>query len=396
MIIGFVGKPSAGKSTMFKAATLADVAIASYPFTTINKNEGVGFVRVPDVAREFGKVSHPREGYVKGVSRFIPVKLIDVAGLVPGAHEGKGMGMQFLDDLRQADVLIHVVDCSGSTNERGESVDMGSHDPCKDVEFLDFELDQWYLSVLKKGWEKSARAAQQQKTVVVALAKQLSGLGVDEDMTKDVLRKKELLDKEPTSWSSEDLFSLAREFRCRTKPVVIAANKMDLEPSAKNLEVLKNKFPHLTIVPCAADLELALREADKKGVLEYIPGDASFQIKTTLTDKQRAALEYIQSKIIDVFGSTGVQNVLNTAVFNVLNYITIFPGGVSKLEDSHGNCIPDAFLMKEGSTALDFAFKLHTDLGKGFIRAIDVKTKHTVGKEHKLKHMDVIEIIARS
>src|SRR3989338_7328647 len=189
MFIGLVGKPSSGKSTTFKALTLADVAIANYPFTTIEPNEGAAFVRVDCVDKELNTQCNPRIGYCINHIRFVPVKLLDVAGLVPDPHLGKGKGNQFLDDLRQADVLIHVIDVSGSTNERGEEVPRGSHDPAFDVRFLDVELDLWYLGILKKGWEKFARGIKQEQSLVYkALAKQLSGLGVDEDMVQGAIR----------------------------------------------------------------------------------------------------------------------------------------------------------------------------------------------------------------
>jgi len=76
-----------------------------------------------------------------------------------------------------------------------------------------------------------------------------------------------------------------------------------------------------------------------------------------------------------------------------LNRIAVHPGGANKLEDSDGNVLPDCFLMKDGSTALEFAFRLHTDFGKNFVRAIDVKTKKVIGKEYLLKHLDIIELI---
>src|SRR3989338_7459591 len=109
MLVGVVGKANVGKSTFFKAATLADVEIANYPFATIKPNHGVGFVKIDCIDKEFNIQCNPREGYCVSGYRFVPVNMIDVAGLVPGAHEGKGMGNQFLDDLNQADVLIHVV-----------------------------------------------------------------------------------------------------------------------------------------------------------------------------------------------------------------------------------------------------------------------------------------------
>ncbi len=186
MIIGIVGKANVGKSTFFKAMTLADIEIANYPFATIKPNHGIGFVRIECIDTFFKTQCNPREGFCMNHQRFVPVNVIDVAGLVPGAHEGKGMGNQFLDDLRQADALIHVIDCSGGTNENGEPIQPGTYAPENDVIFLEKELDHWYDGILKKGWEKFARVVQmEQKDVEKPLAKQLSGLGVNETHVKD-------------------------------------------------------------------------------------------------------------------------------------------------------------------------------------------------------------------
>jgi ribosome-binding ATPase YchF (GTP1/OBG family) len=400
MLIGVVGKPSVGKSTFFKAATLAEVAIAPYPFTTIKPNEGVGFVRIEDAASFFGKVSNPRDGFVLGTNRFVPVQMLDVAGLVPGAHEGAGMGNQFLDDLRQADVLIHIIDIAGATNEKGECVSPGSYDPEKDLLFLEEELDYWYLRIMKKGWERFARQVQQERgSIVKELAKQLSALKVSVVMVEDVLKKLNLNLEQPISWADADLFGLAREFRKLTKPMIIACNKIDLPYGLENYDRLKQKYPHLMIVPCSAEAELALREAAKHGLITYVPGERTFSITSVggakLSDKQRHALDYIKTGILDVYGSgTGVQETINSAVFNLLKYVAIYPGGVNKLEDKFGNVLPDCFLMPPRTTALDFAFRLHTDFGNNFIRAIDVKTKRTVGKEHILNNGDVLEIVS--
>tara|TARA_Y100000034_G_scaffold124222_1_gene172087 strand:- start:47 stop:1030 length:984 start_codon:yes stop_codon:yes gene_type:complete len=325
------------------------------------------------------------------------VELLDVAGLVPGAHEGKGMGNQFLDDLRQADVLIHVIDVSGSTNEKGESVPTGSYDPANDVRFLEVELDMWYLHILQKGWEKFARTVIQEKQEIhVALAKQLSGLGVTEDMIEDAIKGLGLDKEKPNSWTPDELQKLATALRQKTKPMLIVCNKIDVPGAATNLATLKETFPDYTFIPCSAESELALKEAAKHDIIQYIPGSDSFTISQPekLNEKQKAALQFIQDTILTTYHTTGVQQTLDTAIFDVLGYMAIFPGGVSKLEDKDGNVLPDCFLLKKGSTALDFAYKLHTDLGNNFIRAIDVKTKRTVGKEHVLHHRDVVEIVA--
>src|SRR3989344_3009614 len=367
MLIGLVGKPSAGKSTFFKAATLAEVDIANYPFTTIKPNEGIGYVKIDDVAKEFNKTSNPREGYVLNGYRFIPIKLIDVAGLVPGAYEGKGKGNQFLSDLNQADILIHVVDISGSIDENGNPVQPLSYNPAKDIEFLEIELDMWYFGILKKGWEKFARTVKQEnQEIKKALAKQLSGMNVNEMIVQEAIKKLKL-EHHPIEWSDDELKGLARELRIRSKPMIIAANKIDINGAKLNLHKIKEKFKDYVIIPCSGDSELALREAAKHGLINYTPGENNFEIVGKLNEKQKNALEFIKKNVLDEFNSTGIQEILDKAVFDLLKYIAIFPGGVNKLEDSEGRVLPDCFLMRNGSTALDFAYRLHTDFGKNFI-----------------------------
>jgi hypothetical protein len=396
MIIGVVGKANVGKSTFFKAATLAEVEIANYPFATIAPNHGVGHVKVKCVDKEFNTKCNPREGFCIDNWRFVPVNMIDVAGLVPGAHAGKGMGSQFLNDLNQANALIHVVDAAGSTNEKGEPVKPGTYEPANDVEFLEFELDMWYLSILKKGWEKFARKIQQEKEdAAKAIGKQLSGVGVDKNMVEEAIKLLNLNKESPSQWTEDELLKLAAWFRRKTKPMIIACNKIDIPCAADNFKKLKEKFPDRLLVACSAESELALREAHKNGMIKYIPGENNFQITNPekMNEKQSAALQYIKNNVLDRFGSTGVQQVLDTAVFELLRYKAIFPGGVHKLEDKDGNVLPDCFLLPPQATALDFAFRVHTDIGNRFVKAIDVRRKMPVGKEHVLKHRDVIEIM---
>lgn len=399
MLVGLVGKPSAGKSTFFKAMTSAQVDIASYPFTTIKPNRGAGYVKVDCVDKEFNTKCNPREGFCVEGKRFVPVELLDVAGLVPGAHEGKGMGNQFLDDLRQADVLIHVVDASGSTDDQGRPVDAGSHNPAADIRFLETELDMWYYNVLQKSWERMARQTHMEHLKIEdSIAKQMSAFGATPENIKPIILKLQLNKENPTTWTDDEVRKFCVELRKVTKPILIAANKADMLTAPANIERLQKEFPDYLIVPCSAESELALKEAAKEKLIDYIPGEGDFTIAAAdkLTDKQQKALDFIKVNMLQKHGSTGVQECLNKAVFSMLGYIAIFPGGANKLEDAKGNRLPDCFLLKPDSTALDFAFYLHTDLGNGFIRAIDVKTKKTVGKEHPLKHRDVIEIISRA
>ena len=378
MKIGIVGKPNSGKSTFFRAATLINAKIGNFPFTTINPNIGFGFVRVECPEKYFKVKCNPRVGFCIEGNRFVPVELIDVAGLVPGAHKGRGMGNKFLDDLRQADCLIHVVDASGTTDSNGrECLD---HNPLEDVKFLEDEINYWFLSILERNWKKI--------NDVKDIAKQLSGLKVSTSLVSETIKKLNFTERIKT-WSYENKFDFVKKLREKINPIIIAANKVDKVESEKWIKDLIK----IGAIPCSAEAELALKEAEKNKLIKYIPGDNDFKIIGKVTDKQREALEKIK-KILKKFGSTGVQEVINKAVFDLLKYIVVFPGGVKKLADKEGRVLPDAFLMPPDSTALDFAYKIHEDFGKKFISAIDVKTKQRIGKDYKLKNLDVIEIIA--
>jgi len=391
MLIGLVGRPNSGKSTFFKAATLADVLIANYPFATIKPNHGMAYVKIDDLAPEFGKTSNPREGYVKRGFRFVPFELMDVAGLVEGASQGKGLGNEFLNDLSAADAFIHVVDMSGETD--GEGKPAVDYYPGNDIKIIENELDLWYLGILKKAWAVFARTVEMQKKKFAdAVAKQFSGLKVTEEDVNHVVLKSNLNIDKPTLWDSSQLNVFASALRKYTKPMIIAANKVDRPKGAENLKRIKEDFDY-PIIACFAEGELALREADKHGLIEYIPGEADFNILKELNEKQKSALEGIR-KTMNEFGSTGIQEVMNKCVLDMLGYLAIFPAG-AKLSDSKGNVLPDCYLMKRGSTALDFAFRLHTDIGNNFVKAIDVRTKQAVGKDYKLKHRDGLEILTK-
>ena len=394
MLIGLVGKPSVGKSTFFKAATLADVPIASYPFTTIKPNHGVGYVKVDCIDKEFNTQCQPNHGFCINHKRFVPIELLDVAGLVPGASEGKGLGNQFLDDLREADVFIQIVDCSGTTDEEGKETE--NYDVSRDIEFLKDELDKWYYNIFMKVWKSFARKSEIENiNLAEAVTKQFSGLKVNEEQVKKVLRNLSLPNK-PTAWTEDQMKAFTSELRKESKPSIIAANKIDTPQGAENYKKLKQKFPKLIIIPCSADSELALREAAKAGLIDYIPGERTITEKPGLNEAQKRALAKIKENVLEKFDfGTGVQEILNRAVFELLGYLAIFPAGATKLKDSKGRTLPDCFLLPPESTALDFAYFLHTDFGKNFIRAIDARSKKTLGKDYKLKNRDALEIISR-
>jgi len=395
--LGIVGKPNTGKTTFFVAATLQDARIAPYPFTTIEPNVGIGYVRFRCVCREFGVKDEPVNSACVNGWRFAPIELIDVAGLVPDAWRGRGLGNRFLDHLRRADALIHVVDASGSTDIEGRPVEPGSHDPLEDVKFLEREIDMWIYGMLEKDWRRFALTVEATGAKIeVELYKRLSGLEVREEDVAEAVGAAGLYGKRPTSWSSEDLLSFVRELRRRAKPMVIAANKADLPTARRNIERLREELKgRYVVIPTSAEAELALRRASAAGLIRYLPGDSDFEVTGKLNERQERALEYIRRRVLKVWGSTGVQEVLNALVFDVLGYVAVFPvADEQKLSDSKGRVLPEVYLMRRGSTARDLAYAIHTELGEKFIAAVDVRTRRRLGADAPLEHRSVIRIVA--
>ncbi len=393
MQIGIVGKPNVGKSTFFGAATMAPVEIANYPFTTIAANKGVGYVRSKCPCKELGvKCTPHNSGCVDGI-RMIPVELLDVAGLVPDAWQGKGLGNQFLDDLRQADALINVIDVSGSTNIEGIPGKPGENDPREDIEFLRREIDLWIREILKDGFGKMARTAKMTGAKPESLIyERLAGLKITEAQVK-----KALLEinppADPTKWDDEMMLKIAMKVREYGKPMIVAMNKADIAPDG-NVELVQS-INDMNVVTMA-ETELALKKAAEKGVVDYVPGDKSFTIKegVKLNEPQKKALDYMKENM-DKYGGTGVQACLEKAAFEMLDLITVYPvEDENKYTDHFGRVLPDAYLLPRGSTARDLAYKVHTELGEKFIRAVNAKTKRTVGADYVLLDGDVIRIVA--
>lgn len=398
-IAGIVGPPNVGKSTFFAAATLVDVKIASYPFTTIEPNVGVGYVKVKCVCKEFNVKDNPRNSVCIEGYRFVPVTLIDVAGLVPGAWKGRGLGNQFLDHVRRASVLLLVVDASGSTDAEGRKVKPGTHDPREDVKFLEKELDMWIYQMLKKDWDKVVRLVEVAKRDVrEVLFNRLSGLGIKVEDIAEALRESDLEVKRIGQWTDEDITNFIRNLRGIAKPEIIVANKADLPQAEDNISLLKDEYePKYKVIPTSAEAELALRKAAKAKLIKYIPGEKEFEIinRDKLNEKQRRALEYIRENVLEKWGSTGVQDAINTAFLEVLGMVVVFPvEDENKLTDHKGNVLPDAFLMPRGSKIIDLARKIHSELAEKFVSAIDVRTKRRLGGEYVLRNRDVIKIIA--
>ena len=389
--IGLLGKANVGKSTFFSASTETPVPIGNFPFTTIQPNIGVAYVKADCACKHFG-IKHQNQLCVNG-TRFIPIKLIDVAGLVPGAHEGKGLGNQFLDDARQAEVLIHVVDIAGTTDIQGHPVPIGTHNPLEDVEFVEYEFDQWFIDILRREWDKLTREIEQKRAKLTdGIAKRFTGLGIKDYQVQDVLHKLELISKNPKEWNDSDIQTFVKELRKNTKPIIIAANKADL---CKDLDIIK-KIPNTIVIPCSAETELLLRKAAKAGIINYKSGDEQFSVveNKEILPQQQKALDLVKT-VLSKIHSTGIQKILNIAVFDLLKLIVVFPvEDETKLTNKNGDILPDAKLLRQDSTAKDLAGLIHADIAKGFLHAIDCKTKQRIGGDHKLKNGDVIKIIS--
>ena len=392
MQIGLLGKANVGKSTFFSAATETVVPSGNFPFTTIEPNVGVCYLKINCECKNLEK--RCGNDLCHDGTRFIPVKLIDVAGLVPGAHEGKGLGNQFLTDAMKADALIHVVDISGSTDIQGQPVNLGTHDPLEDIKFVEEEFDLWFKDLLDREWPKLVKEIEQKRAKISeGITRRFTGLGILESQVDDVLNSMSLKAKKPQEWSKDDMMIFLKSLRKKAKPLIIAANKADL---CDNLDILKKISETFTVICSSAETELLLKKASKAKLIDYVSGDDNFQGKNDvkLSDQQNNAL-HLAKNVLTKIQTTGVQKILNSIIFDVLDMIVVYPvEDETKLTNKEGQVLPDARLLKNGSTSKDLAFTIHQDIGKGFLHAVDAKSKQRIGADHQLKNGDIVKIVS--
>lgn len=390
--IAVTGKPNVGKSSFFNAATSSKVEMANYPFTTIDANKAVGYVTTPCPCSEIDLICSPQNSKCENGTRFIPIELIDVAGLVPGAHEGKGLGNQFLNNLMQAKAFIHVIDASGSTDSEGQPVEAGSHDPLEDIEFLEYEIVMWLYNILNSNWSRLIRKIEAEKLdISKVIYEQLSGTGIS---IESIIEAKRNIEEDYNKWEKEDMVNLVRNLLRIAKPMIIIANKADLPTAEENIKKIKEKYPN--VIPTSAESELALIGANNAGLIEYESGNNDFNIidNDKLSTKQNNALEYIKTNVLKKYGSTGVQKALNSAIFDLLNMIVVYPvEDENKMTDQKGNVLPDAILIKHGAVPRELAYVIHTDIGEKFMHAIDAKKSMRVASDYELSDGDIISII---
>jgi ribosome-binding ATPase YchF (GTP1/OBG family) len=416
-----------GKSTFFAASTLAKVDIANYPFCTIDPNVGVAFPRArkpcpcgdlrarmtdegraPDnlPGRE-GSLCVPRTGVCIGHERYVPIELVDVAGLVPGAHAGRGRGNAFLADLAGCDALIQVVDGAASTDEEGQPISPASEasaaaaSVAREVTFLTAEIEQWLAGLLEEGWSRGVRRVQAEgeRGLQSFLVERLSGLGAtsaDVAAALDALRAERSDLEQPWLWTRDVLASLAVHLRAGLFPLIVAVNKLDLAPAGV-LDALRNIDLGVPFVGCLADMELGLRRAASTGLLRYRSGSASFTVSddAPLSDVQRAALEKMGATLAQHNG-TGIEDVFDHVVFGRLDHIVVYPvQDEGRWIDGEGRVLPDAIVVPRGITAKSVAGLVHSDLEAGFIRGVDGRSRRVVGADHEVEDGAVLKIHAK-
>ncbi|MBY9000928.1 MAG: redox-regulated ATPase YchF [Candidatus Heimdallarchaeota archaeon] len=391
-----VGKPSCGKSTFLNALTMVDAKVGDYPFTTVDPNRGTAYVRSPCVCKIHEVEDNPINSICKDGIRFLPVHILDVAGLVPGASEGRGLGNKFLDDLRQADVLLHIVDASGSLDAEGNPIDKGSWDPLEDVRFLDKEIDAWIHAIIQRDYMSMKKKAMAEKLRLSKLLhEKLTGLAIKKSVIAEAIHEVGLVDNDPSTWD-DNLAELVTIIRQKAKPMVIVANKIDQPKADENLNKLKEQLS-TDVFPAAALAEVFLRTEQERNTISYNLGDSEYLIvdEEKLGEQKKMLLEKIDENLLKKYGSTGVQTILSHVVFNLLDMIVVYPvEDTAKLADKAGNVLPDAFLVPRGTTAIEFAGKIHTDFAKNFIHAQLAPSGRRIGADYELKNNDVIKIIS--
>ncbi|MGP6239928.1 GTPase [Cuniculiplasma sp. SKW4] len=379
--IGITGKPNAGKSTLFSSLTETVVAIGDYPFTTVEANKGIAYLREKCPHTELGKQCNPRRGRCLNGIRYIPVEVMDVPGLIEGASQGKGMGNQFMDSLREASALINLI--SPVTDEKKL---MTLDEIKQSAEEVENEIFLWFSSRFGSDWERFSKKVShlsipnEEKILMKA---SFFGIGLKE--VRKILSITKMNDN-VSIWGDDEIMEFTRAVLKIIRPIKRVVNKGDL---LENTREIKAQGFHVI----SADYELSIMKAFKSGIIKDMN---SLEPSEKANERQREAL-YLIRKSYESGKLERISDVISGIVKTDLQKIVVFPVyDENKWTDKEGNVLPDAFLMDQGDTAEDLAFRIHTDIGNGFIRAINGRTKMILGRSYLLKDGDVIRIVAKT
>ena len=359
--IGLVGKTNTGKTTFFNSATLLSAEVSTYPFTTKQPNLGQASVQTICVCKELNVKDNPQNSSCIDGWRFIPIEIIDLPGLIKGAWRGRGLGTQFLSVASQADALLHIADASGSIDANGNLTRPGMGNPISDIYDIEEEITLWFSRTIQKSKRKVMKQIKQSRLPMdLALAEVFAGLKVKHDHVKQALSLSDLIEKKIDKWSQAEFLDFAKNIRKLSKPTIIIANKMDVGSTEENFKRLREEFKDSIVIPASSEAELALRRAEQKGFIKYIPGEEVFKVISPekLTDSQKQALNYVQQRVLSKWIRTGVQFALNLCAFKLLGMGAVYPvEDVKNLADKKGNILPDVFLMPPDSIIKELAWK---------------------------------------
>jgi len=397
--IGLIGKTNTGKTTFFNSSTLSSDEISTYPFTTKKSSISIGHAITLCVHPEFNVEDNPINSKCRDGWRYIPIELIDLPGLIKDAWKGKGLGNQFLSIASQSDALLHIVDASGGIDSSGRITEVGTGDPVSDFADIEEELNMWYQKILEGNRDKLQKMMESDNDQINALTELYQGMGVKKIHVKETLKTTELEDKNIENYDINDSKKFATQLRRISKPTLIVANKIDIKGAAKNFQRLRERYNDMIVVPASADSELSLRRAEQKELIKYSPGSEQFDILRAddLNEKQKNALNFIQSDIMGEYMHTGVQFAINITVFKLLKMNSIYPVATPEnLSDKKGRILPDLILLKDGSTVIDLAKEIHSDLIKGLLYAKDLRYNLRIPTNYQLRDRDVISLVSAS
>lgn len=371
-VIALVGKPSLGKSTTLNSLTDANAKVGAFPFTTIDPNKATGYLEVDCACSRFKKqaLCKPNYGYCRDGKRGVPIMLLDVAGLVPNAHLGRGLGNKFLGDLTEADCLIHIVDVSGTTNAEGKAT--RGYDPIHDIEWLQDEIFRWILGNLTEKWGSIARRhVATRLTTLETLRQQLGGYSANKQL---IGRALDLLPglAPLQDWDNDTIEKVVRTFMEVKFPTVLSLNKMDHPDADKNVSKIILQHPKLKCVLTSSITEVFLR---KLAAQNYIKYDLGTEFVDTiddlgpesglkpLDDKLRNRIENIRDLVLYRFGLTGVVQLLQAAA-DLLDLVPVYPvRNINNFGGLSGDSVfRDCVLVKRGTAVISVARKIMGDV----------------------------------